>query len=100
MIKNSQKHDNRKTKCIHSIFFKTLLLLTINGIISGQTAPVSIDPEREVIVMFKSGAVIPPANRTEGRLDEFQIPDKRCDSHGLDPAFVVDLLKKQNMKMV
>ncbi|MFQ6611103.1 MAG: S8 family serine peptidase [Fidelibacterota bacterium] len=76
MIKNSQKHDNRKTKCLHGIFFKTVILLDITGIISGQTAPVSIDPEREVIVMFKSGAVGPPEGRTAGGLEEFQIPEQ------------------------
>ena len=39
-----------------------------------QGDPPSMDPEREVIVMFRSDAVIPPENRTEGRPDEFQIP--------------------------
>jgi subtilisin family serine protease len=33
----------------------------------------SVDPERELIVMFHSGAVEPPEGRTQGTLDEFQI---------------------------
>lgn len=34
----------------------------------------SVDPEREIIVMFRPGAVSLPAGSTEGLVDEFEIP--------------------------
>ena len=54
MIKNSKTHDNRKTHHMSGVLFTTLFLMAAAGFISGQTASPSIDPEREVIVMFKS----------------------------------------------
>ena len=53
-----------------------LILCTLYTFAQGQSLTPSIDPEREVVVMFKSDAVIPPANRTAGRPDEFQIPER------------------------
>ncbi|PIP12003.1 MAG: hypothetical protein COX49_08030, partial [bacterium (Candidatus Stahlbacteria) CG23_combo_of_CG06-09_8_20_14_all_40_9] len=53
-----------------------LILCTLYTFAQGQSLTPSIDPEREVIVMFKIDAVIPPANRTAGRPDEFQIPEQ------------------------
>lgn len=34
----------------------------------------SVDPEREIIVMYRLGAVSPPAGSTEGLVDDFEIP--------------------------
>ena len=53
-----------------------LILCTLYTFAQGQSLTPSIDPEREVIVMFKSDAVISPANRTAGKPDEFQIPEQ------------------------
>ncbi|MBW8003653.1 MAG: hypothetical protein FVQ80_16855 [Planctomycetes bacterium] len=48
-----------------------IFFLSANFIFAqNQDNPPSIDPEREVIVMFKSDAVTPPENRTAGRPDE------------------------------
>ena len=41
-----------------------------------QTEASSVDPEREIIVMFKSDAITPPSGRTRGRPDEFDIPSQ------------------------
>jgi len=53
-----------------------LFFCALYTIANGQSITPSVDPEREVIVMFKSDAVIPPENRTKGRPDEFQIPEQ------------------------
>ncbi len=76
MTNNSNKHNNQKTHYRISILFTTLFILATAGFISGQTASPSIDPEREVIIMFKSGAVVPPAGSTAGGPEEFQIPEQ------------------------
>ena len=60
-----------------NIIVKVLgIFFLLTTFIFAQTDTPSIDPEREVIVMFRSDAVIPPASRTEGQPDEFQIPDE------------------------
>lgn len=56
--------------------WRVLILCALYTFAQGQSLTPSIDPDREVIVMFKSDAVIPPANRTEGRPDEFQIQEE------------------------
>ncbi|OQY26370.1 MAG: hypothetical protein B6244_13715 [Candidatus Cloacimonetes bacterium 4572_55] len=38
--------------------------------VTAQDSP-SIDPEREVIVMFQPGQVTPPVSRVSGQTDEF-----------------------------
>lgn len=54
----------------------TLILCASISIVQAQSSTSSIDPEREGIVMFKSGAVTPPPDRTMGQPDEFLIPSQ------------------------
>ena len=56
------------------IVLVTLILGTLNTFSWSQNESQSIDLEREIIVMFAEGAVIPPVDRTAGKLDEFQVP--------------------------
>ncbi|MDI6765264.1 MAG: hypothetical protein QME52_00305 [Bacteroidota bacterium] len=60
-----------------------ILYITINLMMSAslitvfaQDATPSIDPNREVIVMFKDGVVAPPVGKTSGTPVEFQIPSQ------------------------
>lgn len=43
------------------------------GLALAQSEDPSLDPAREIIVMFQPGIVEPPSGRTSGRVDEFQI---------------------------